>query len=343
MPIFYKKNYKVKFVERRLVVMANLINPEIVNSNSEVSVDFSSFTSDSAAIIPADPGAGAPKKRGRPPKNKNKKMPDGTVLVLEEEVSEEPLAMWQSNQPYMDSYNETTGILRGAIFELDELGRDVREQYEAVKDSKTMRNKYGIIKDLADTRASIIGNKIRAVQEINSTITKAHDLDMKRYKDNKQAQLAAEANSDQKIFDMYNAFINTPVGVYNANAPQFPTMQEMTLPSTGIIGAEIGPINADPAYAAYKQRETPEQQIMIMQKNNPNIKTVVVYNQANQTKRFEVRDTATGEVIPGAPVPADFILADTNVNIANMVARNANIDAVYPLVLEGSPNSLLDF
>lgn len=324
--------------------MANLINPEIVNGPSnEVSVDFSSFTSDNAASIPADPTAPAPKKRGRPPKNKGKQLPDGTVVIMEDEYSQEPLAMWQSNQPYMETYAETTGILRGAIFELDELEKDVKEEYNNVKGSKTMRNKYGIIKDLADTRANIIGNKIRAVQEINSTITKAHDLDMKRYKDNKQAQLAAEANSDQRIFDMYNAFINTPVGAYNPNAPQFPTMQEMTLPSTGIIGADIGPNGMDPGYAAYKQRETPEQQMMILQKNNPNIKTVVVYNQANQTKRFEVRDTSTGEVIPGAPIPSDVILADTNININNMVARNANIDSVYPLVLEGAPNSLLDF
>lgn len=322
--------------------MANLINPEIDGSTEEVGIDFSSLTSDSGATtMSAQP---TPKKRGRPPKNKTKLMSDGSVVV--EEVSVEPLAMWQSNQPYLETYSETTGLLRGAIFELDVLGKDVAEEYNNVKSSKTIRNKYNIIKDMADTRANIIGQKIRATQELNGIITKAHDLDMKRYKDNKATQLNEAANSEQRIFDMYNAFVNTPVGTYNPVS--FPTMPEMTLaPPPGgnnIVAMDITPdMSSDPSYMAYKQRQTPEQRMMTMQKNNPNIQTVVVYNQGNQTKRFEVRDTATGQVIPGAPVPADYLLADTTINIANGVARNANIDSVYPLVVEGTSASMLDY
>ena len=51
----------------------------------------------------------------------------------------------------------------------------------------------------------------------------------------------------------------------------------------------------------------------------------------------------TGMVVPGAPVPADFLLADTTVNMANGIARNANIDTVYPLVIEGTADSILNY
>ena len=320
--------------------MANLINPEF-ESETEVSIDFSKFTSDDAPSMKGD--VVAPKKRGRP-KKETKTLADGTTIITGEQ-SVEPLAMWQSNQPYIDTYGETTSLLRGAIMELEQLNRGMKEDLEAVRGSKTMRNKYGLTKDITEVSASIIGHKLNAIKEINATITKAHDLDMKRFKDNKSAQLAEQANSDQRMFDMYNAFINTPVGTYNPM--MFPTMQEMTMAGaggeTGIITADIGAGPSDPAYSAYKQRETPEQRMMIMQKNNPNIKTVVVYNQANQTKRFEVRDMITGQTIPGAPVPADFLLADTTINMNNGIARNANIDTVYPLVVEGTADSILNY
>jgi len=331
--------------------MGKLINPEIEEENDGVKIDFSSFTSGNAItikdpnVLPTTPSG---KKRGRPRKETSTKtLPDGSTIITSDGSEVEPLAMWQSNQPYIETYGETTALLKKSIVDLEVLGRDVREALDDVKSSKTMRNKYTNIKDLADTSANIISSKIRAIQEINSVITKAHDLDMKRYKDNKAAQLSESANSDQRIFDMYNAFVNTPVGVYNPN--QFPSIQEMTTAGSGqsgLITTDIiqnSIINNDPGYTAYKQRETPEQQMMILQKNNPNIKTVVVYNQSNQTKRFEVRDTITGEVVPGAPVPADFLLADTTINLNNGIARNANIDTVYPLVVEGMPDSILDY
>jgi hypothetical protein len=322
-----------------------LINPEyLLDDEEEISVDLVKIATDNP-VTASETVSNAPKKRGRPPKNKTKTLADGTTIVTVEE-SPEPLSMWQSNQPYIETYNETTALLRGSIIELEALNKDLREDLAAVRGSKTMRNKYGVTKDMIEVSAGIVGQKINAIKEINATITKAHDLDMKRYKDNKAAIQAEQANSDQRMFDMYNAFVNTPVGTYS-QATSFPTMQEMTMvqpTGSGLVGTDIGAAQInDPAYMAYKQRETPEQAMMIMQKNNPNVKTVVVYNQANNTKRFEVRDTSTGEVIQGAPLPADFLLADTTVNINNGVARNANIDTVYPLVLEGMPDSIYNY
>ena len=319
-----------------------LINPEF-ESKDEVSVDFSAFTSDDAATMSGD--ITAPKKRGRPAK---KKMGDGATIVTSDGTEVvEPLAMWQSNQPYLETYSDSRSMLYGAIVELDAVAKDVKEELSNVKDSKTLRNKYGLVNDLANTAANIIGQKIRAVQEIDSIVTKSHELDMRRFKDLKTSMAAEAQNSDQRIFDMYNAFINTPVGTYNPT--QFPTMQEITMggPDTGIVSMDItnnAPVAVnDPSYNAYKQRETPEQRMMIMQKNNPNIKTVVVYNQENQTKRFEVRDMTTGQIVPGMATPAEFLLADTTINLANGVARNANIDTVYPLVIEGNATSILNY
>lgn len=327
--------------------MANIIGPEIVsNEDDGISIDLAKMTSEENAVSVIGDTV-EKKKRGRPRKTETKVAPDGSTIITSDITQVEPLSMPQSNEPYINTYNETTALLRGAIIELEDLGRDVRSELDAVKSSKTMRNKYTHVNNLADTAANIINSKINAVKEINATITKAHDLDMKRYKDNRAAIAAESQNNDQRIFDMYNAFVNTPIGAYNP--VQFPSMQEMTMAGagldSGIITSDINNplVASDPGYAAYKQRETPEQRMMVMQKNNPNVKTVVVYNQANQTKRFEVRDTTTGQVIPGAPVPADFLLADTTINIQNGVARNANIDTVYPLVLEGAPDSLMNY
>lgn len=325
--------------------MANIVGPEIVDNEEDgIVIDIASMTSEENAVSVTGDTV-EHKKRGRPRKSTTKTAPDGSTIITSDDTHVEPLGMPQSTEPYINTYSETTGLLRGAIMELESLGKDVKAELDAVKSSKTMRNKYTHVNNLADTAANIINSKINAVKEINSIISKANDLDMKRYKDNKAAMIAENQNSDQRIFDMYNAFVNTPVGAYNPMS--FPTMQEMTMAGgmeSGIITSDINSgYSSDPAYAAYKQRETPEQKMMVMQKNNPNVKTVVVYNQSNQTKRFEVRDTTTGQVIPGAPVPADFLLADTTVNIQNGVARNANIDTVYPLVLEGAPDSLMNY
>ena len=99
----------------------------------------------------------------------------------------------------------------------------------------------------------------------------------------------------------------------------------------------------DPGFEVWKQNMSPEQNRMIMEQKNPNIQTVVVYDQTTNNKYFDVIDRTTGQSIPNMPKPDPYLLADTYPNINNMTARNSNIDTVYPLVLTGVADSLQNF
>lgn len=323
--------------------MANLINP-LIKNEEEVQVNFSYFTGEEAASIPVEdalPIGGEPKKRGRPPKPK--KMSDGGYVIPADAA---PLTMLQTDESYGTTYGETNALLRGTIGEIDSLNKDVREQLDVVKTSKTIRKKYEYVSDLASTSANLLGTKIRAIQEIDSNITQGHNLDMKRAKDLKLSLDADKQDENQRIMDMYNAYINTPMGVYNPGQP-IPTPQEMMLPNTpGIAAIDISgqvPMGMDLGFAAYQAAKTPEENMMTLQKVNPNIKTVVVYDQNTQNRYFDVIDVSTGQSIPNVPRPDPFLLDDTTINVQNGVARNSNIDTVYPLVLTGAPDSILNY
>ena len=98
----------------------------------------------------------------------------------------------------------------------------------------------------------------------------------------------------------------------------------------------------DPGYQNFLSNMTPEQNAMRYE-DNPNVKTVVVYDQSNGRKWFDVIDTSTGASIPNVPRPDDFLLDDTRPDLSNMVARNANINVTYPLVVVGQANALSSY
>ena len=79
----------------------------------------------------------------------------------------------------------------------------------------------------------------------------------------------------------------------------------------------------------------PIQQRMILEKN-PNIKTVVVYDQSIGNKWFDVIDVTTGTSIPNVARPAQFLLDDIVPDFRNGVATNSNANMRYPLVLQGT-------
>lgn len=325
--------------------MGELVSPIVRTAEPKeegVKMDWSAYTSDTAkpAQSLTEP---APKKRGRPPKTKT--MSDGAVMIAANPEQQE-LSMIQSNTPYLQSYGETNMLLRSSIGEIDRLNAVVVGQLDAVVDSKTLRKKYDYVSELSSTSANLISTKIRTISEMNKIITDSHNLDIRRMKELNMTKMNEEANDDKRMMDMYSAFINTPVGSYGMSAPQFPSMQDMTMPSAVMRGVDIGaPMQAqsDPGYDQWRQNMSPETARMIMEKNNPNIQTVVVYDQTTNNKYFDAVDRTTGQSVPGYPLPDPYLLADTYPNVNNGTARNSNIDAVYPLVLTGAPSSLQDY
>lgn len=313
--------------------------------DGRVTVDFSSLVSSTATPTPPiDPPA---KKRGRPPKNQQEQAVVNPIVTGTDPGYQTP-TMLQSNVPYATTYNEPMALIRGSIGEIDTLNNVVRGQLDAVVDSKTLRKKYDYVSELSSTSANLIGTKIRAITEMNKVISDSHKLDLQRSKDLKLSTIADEGNSDKRIQDMYTAFINTPVGSYGLPVQPVPTIQDLTVPQQQIVSNGVDIVGTptptvDPGFEVWKQNMSPEQNRMIMEKKNPNIQTVVVYDQSTNNKYFDVIDRTTGQSVPNMPKPDPYLLADTYPNINNMTARNSNIDAVYPLVLTGVADSLQDF
>lgn len=323
-----------------------LVSPLIKTEEKEdtgIKIDFASYISETAP--PSQSLTSPPaKKRGRPPKAKTPE--SGTILLANQDQQE--LSMLQSNAPYLQSYGETNMLLRGSIGDIDRLNSIVGTELSNVVESKTLRKKYDYVSELSSTSANLISTKIRTIAEMNKIITDSHNLDLRRMKELNMSKATEDANDDKRMMDMYAAFINTPVGSYGMAGPQFPSMQDMTMPtglvrSVDITGDAGSKAVFDPGYEQWKQTMTPETARMILEKKNPNVQTVVVYDQTTNNKYFDAIDKSTGQSVPGYPLPDPYLLVDTYPNINNGTARNSNIDAVYPLVLTGAPSSLQDY
>lgn len=290
-------------------------------------MNFDFFKGEGASLptgdLAEDPVSAA-RKRGRP-----KKKQVGNETIIGTETGE--LNELQSNKPYSESYDDSTVMLKNSIGQIDSLSNDINAELQAIRASKTLRSKYKYITDLAGTSSSLIGTKIAAIREINSTITNCHNLEMKRMK---ELNVGGNQDEDKTIMDYYNAFVNTPVG---ANAPILgPSVADLTTMNPNIIHTDIA-YTGDPGYNNYVANMTPEQNRMRLEKN-PNIQTCVVYDSASGDRHFEIIDSTNGMPVPNMPVPGEFLLRDMTIDTRTGVARNAQADMNFPLIVVGQGN-----
>lgn len=323
-----------------------LIKPFTLDIKSEepedsdyVKLDFTKNSTD-AVLITGDnsdytPGA----------KKKSRKKSNGTDLFtapphMATQVAEDfsvannrsdrSLSIIESNEPYANKYLETDAILRSAIAQLDanmmELQRDLNE----VRRSKTLRNKYTYMASMQDSLSNMISNKISAARELNNTISKCNDMELKRYKEVNAVSSASKLDEDQRIMEMYRAYVNTPV-----NSTPFPNVGQMAL-SNPIDQDIIMAADQSAMYNQYVSNMTPQQTMMHVA-DNPNVKQVVVYNQETGARYFEIMDMSTGMPVPNAEAHDSMFLEDIDLDLKNQVARNVNLGETYPLVIVGKP------
>lgn len=284
------------------------------------------------AIVPVveNPIAEPPKKkRGRPRKSEQ----NGEVTVVQGNSNSSGLPLCQTNEPYEDTYEETNDMLRVSIAQLDILAGDVKGEIDHIRGSKTLKGKYKYISDLCATASSLVSSKISAIKEINSVKTKCHELEIRRIKDIKSAA-ANQQDDDKYIADLYNAYINTPIG-----AAQHPALQYTSANVAGNMGALMSGMNAAPAneeqnFNNFMNNLTPEQNRMILG-DNPNIETVVVYDPNTGDKMFDVIDTSTGMPVPNYPRPDRGLLDDTSIDFGTGIASNTNIGQSWKVVVIG--------
>lgn len=301
----------------------NVNSNVVANDEGNIGVDFSFFSNDAAKKI--DSGVSdvsdKPKKRNKP-----KVAVNGEVLP-DREVNPIPGAT-VADVDYASTYNETNNLIRGAILQADELGAEIRKDIEDVRSSKTLKGRYTYLVNLNASASSLLTTKISAIKELNSTITQVHNLELNRMKALKLDK--ADENDDMKMMDIYSAFVNTPIGTYT---PAAPSIQDLTIGVNG-QGNNISAVEMV-AQQQIGAPLTPEQNRMRME-SNTNIQTVVRYDQTTGMRTFDVIDRNTGMSVPNYPRPDGFLLEDTTIDVANGIARNRNINTVWPLVVEGS-------
>lgn len=287
---------------------------------TEFSFDF--FESEDAKIQPteneklAEELAQKEKKPAKPKKSKETSTGITATVQIQDNM----------NVPYARSYDETNGMLRQAIVQSDVLISEIKNDLDKIRGSSTMKSKYTYITNLTSAEGGLISSKIQAIREINNSISKAHELELKRAKDIKDAQRDKQ-NDDSRMMDLYNAFINSPVGMYN-NSLNAPTIPDMLLGTNGnspsVQGVSI-------AANLPQQNLTPEQVRMRMEAN-PNIEEVVMYEPSTGRRWFEVIDNTTGQPVPNYPKSDEFLLGDCTIDVRSGTARNRNIDKVWRLV-----------
>lgn len=309
--------------------MKSFLDMEVLARGAKIPED--NDTQNAIAPVVENPIAEPPKrKRGRPRKSEQN---GGEVTVVQSNSNSSGLPLCQTNEPYEDTYEETNDMLRVSIAQLDILAGDVKGEIDHIRGSKTLKGKYKYISDLCATASSLVSSKISAIKEINAVKTKCHELEIRRIKDIKSAA-ANQQDDDKYIADLYNAYINTPIG-----AAQHPALQYTSANVAGNMGALMSGMNAVPAneeqnFNNFMSNLTPEQNRMILG-DNPNIETVVVYDPNTGDKMFDVIDTSTGMPVPNYPRPDRGLLDDTSIDFGTGIASNTNIGQSWKVVVIG--------
>lgn len=285
-----------------------------------------------------------PKKRGpgRPPKNTSNAN-TYTEFVPANNKNQKNSVEAQ----YEKGYTHTVGLLAGAIQQTESIYNNIETELQNYRNNRSYGGKSRMMQmtELMNAQMSVVNTKVNAIRELNNVRHKINDLVMKKTQMDKDA---VDENSDKAIMDAYYAFINSSqYGLTPMQAPLAPSslntgvnMQGQTIPTSMISGASIVPANpdvaaSDPSFDAYKANLSPVQRKMILD-NDPNIKTVVVYDQGSGNKYFDVVNVQTGQSIPGVTRPAEFLLDNMRIDARNGIAVNSNVNQTYPLVIVGN-------
>lgn len=298
------------------------------SSDDKIGFNLNYFMSDDA-ILPADENTIKVKEEKKKRSSTKKEL----VPVDANKAIAEAGSQIQGNTkiPYAQSYTETDNLLRNTVLQADQLLSEVKEDIDTIRASKTLKNKYTYLTNLTASAASIIGAKISAIKEQNSTITQSHNLELKRAKDLKEFE-QNDKNDDARMMDLYNAFIHAPYGMYD-NGLNVPTIPNMILgtndSNSGVSSVSMTTPNG------HDSTLTPEQ-VRMRFENNGSIEEVVKYDLASGRKWFEVIDKNTGMPVPNYPTSDPFLLEDISLDTRSGIAKNRNLDRVWTLVTDGS-------
>lgn len=233
--------------------------------------------------------------------------------------------------PYESKYEENTAMLKTAAMQADLALADLQNDIKQIRSSRTLKKKYDYLAMMQGTVGQFINTKITAVRELNNTITKCNELELRRARDLKMAEQQNQ-NDDKAIMDMYNAFIHTPVS--SGMTLGGVSMQDLTTQNNININTSTG-MDDESGFDNYMNTLNPAQKLM-MYENDPDVKQVVMYDEGSGSRWFEIMNTRTGEVIQGADKHDMMFMEDTVLDLNNDIAKNLNLGETYPIVRVGN-------
>lgn len=303
--------------------------PQIVSGGSLFKV------SDRPTSIPVDNLSDAEKvkakNRGAGRRKVSKE--DTSMIVKDTTSSETAISGEVEPAATIYSYQETNNLLHDTLGQIDAINAELVQEFNVVRHSRTMKNKYSTLNALSENIGAMISNRLTTIKEINNCISKANEMDYKKYKDIKAAQ--ASITDDKYITDVYKALMQNQAA--QPTQLQMPQMTDPSILGSGIVRANITSADAtgmnpiDAQYLGYIANLTPEQNLMRYE-SDPNVKQVVVYDASTGAKFFQYMNMATGEAIPNLPVYDDNIMQDTTLDIKQGIAKNINLNQTFPIV-----------
>jgi hypothetical protein len=260
-----------------------------------------------------------------PAEKKTRKKKETTVVANPATaVPQTSMSYIQDNIPYATAYQETNQQLDEAITQLNYLAGELTADLQQVRSSKTLRNKYNYINDMTETTASIISSKINAIKEKNKTINDVNHLEIARMKELKS--IANEEDDNSRIANMYDAFVNTPIGA----GPNVlgPSMQQIIMPDY----SDLNRVSLGNDQAAWEQSLNPAENRMVLEAKGT-IETVVMYDAQTGNRWFEVLDKNTREPVPNVEKPNDDYIYELDINQRGGFAKDSNRNTIYPLIV----------
>lgn len=279
-------------------------------------------------------------------RKKNNNLINTTGLV----TAEKDDTSYSATEPYMKKYEETNMLLKTAIAQLDIGLQDMQQDLNMLRNNKTLRNKYQQMSMVQGNMGNFLGNKISAIKELNSVISKCNDLELKRAKELKELD---NQDDDKRIMDLYNAMITMPVGgqmgmASGFSSPLGPNTFEMTYAgnpnsySSNIVTSVEGQTESDIGFQNYINNKTPAQNMMMID-SNPNIQQVIIHNRNTGQSYFEIMDMNTMQPVPNTEKYDNSFLEDTHMDFVNNVATNVNIGESYPIIQVGGDPILNEY
>lgn len=246
----------------------------------------------------------------------------------------------QTNEPYINAYVETNQQLNTLMEQLDSLGNATAAELMKVQQSKTLKNKFGYMNDMTMNLTSILNSKLNVIKEKNKTINDVNNMELKRLKDLKVSQ--NEQDDNVKIMNMYDAFVNTPIGSLGAGMSPMsvlgPSPQDLAL---GVGNTED--LNRIQMGNVEASQLSPEKNRMVLEAQG-RIDTVVYFDKSTGNRWFEVVDKSTGQPMTGVEKPDETFIYDFDINERGGFAKDPLRNTSYPLVvLNNSDDSILNY